>query len=191
VGYETSQDFVRDMEGIRRGTVPKTLGLHVGVPTNFDPGQAPPGYATAFAWQFVPSRPAEGGADLWAGPATEEFAARMVATWRDYAPNLAQAELARGIHSPLDTVRHVPSMILGDRHHGSYHPDNFDFNRPHPSLSNYRTPIEGLYHCGSDSYPGGSFTGQPGYNAATIIARDLEYNIWWQPQDPHEVLPEV
>lgn len=191
VGYESSQDFVRDMAWIRAGTVPAAPGLHVGVPTNFDPGQAPPGYATAFAWQFVPSRPAEGGAELWADPAAEEFAARMVTTWREYAPNLAQAELARGIHSPLDTVRHVPSMILGDRHHGSYHPDNFDFNRPHASLSTYRTPLEGLYHCGSDSYPGGSFTGQPGYNAATAIARDLGYSLWWQPEDPHEVLPDL
>jgi phytoene dehydrogenase-like protein len=82
-------------------------------------------------------------------------------------------------------------MVLGDRHHGSYHPDNFDANRPHPSLSNYRTPIAGLYHCGSDSYPGGSFTGQPAYNAATAIARDLGYEIWWNPKHPHEVLPEV
>jgi len=189
VGYEASDDFVRDMEWIRSGTVPEKAGLHVGSPTVLDPGQAPPGYATAFAWQFVPSRPAEGGPELWDGPATQEFAELMVSTWREYAPNLAQAEIARGIHSPLDTVRHVPSMILGDRHHGSYHPDNFDFNRPHRSLSHYRTPIKGLYHCGSDSYPGGSFTGQPAYNAATVIAQDLGYDIWWSPKDPHDVLP--
>lgn len=191
VGYESSHDFVRDMDWIRRATVPSEPALHIGVPTLFDPSQAPPGYATAFAWQFVPSRPADGGPERWDGPASEEFAELIVDKWRAYAPNLAEAEIARAIHSPRDTERHVPSMVLGDRHHGSYHPDNFDANRPHPSLSNYRTPIEGLYHSGSSTYPGGSFTGQPGYNAATVIARDLGYEMWWRPQDPREVLPEL
>jgi phytoene dehydrogenase-like protein len=190
VGYETSADFIRDMGWIRSGAIPTDPALHIGSPTIFDPGQAPPGHATGFAWQFVPSRPSA-GPDMWDRAKTEEFGDLMVKKWREYAPNLAGAEIARGLHSPLDTVRYVPSMVLGDRHHGSYHPDNFDANRPHPSLSNYRTPIAGLYHCGSDSYPGGSFTGQPAYNAATAIARDLGYDIWWQPKDPHQVLPEA
>jgi phytoene dehydrogenase-like protein len=189
IGFETSDDFVRDMAWIRQGIVPPVPALHAGVPTLFDPGQAPPGYATAFAWQFVPTRPAEGGPEVWAGAKAEQVADLMLAKWREYAPNLAQAELARGIHSPLDTARYIPSMVLGDRHHGSYHPDNFDANRPHPQLSRYRTPLVGLYHCGADSYPGGSFTGQPGYNAATAIAHDLGYEAWWHPQDPRDVLP--
>jgi phytoene dehydrogenase-like protein len=191
VGYETSADFIRDMEWIRRRTIPIEPALHIGSPTVFDPNQAPPGCGTAFAWQFVPTRPAAGGPDIWDESETEAFGELMVKKWSEYAPNLAGAEIARGLHSPLDTVRHVPSMVLGDRHHGSYHPDNFDANRPHPSLSNYRTPITGLYHCGSDSYPGGSFTGQPAYNAVTTIARDLGYEIWWNPKEPGEVLPEV
>lgn len=190
VGYESSQDFLRDMAWIRSGTIPEEPALHISSPTVFDPSQAPPGHATAFAWQFVPSRPADGGPGVWdEGTAVEEFAELIVEKWRAYAPNLAHAEIARGVHSPADTFRHVPSMMLGDRHHGSYHPDNFDANRPHPSLAGYRTPLDNLYLCGSDTYPGGSFTGQPGYNAATVIARDCDYDTWWKPRDPREVLP--
>jgi len=189
VGYETSDDFIRDMNWIRSGAIPTAPAMHIGSPTVVDPSQAPPGHGTAFAWQFVPSRPAEGGPEVWDGPLNEEFAELMFKTWTEYAPNLAQATIAKGIHSPLATFRHVPSMVLGDRHHGSYHPDNFDTNRPHPALSHYRTPLEGLYHCGADSHPGGSFTGQPAYNAVTEIAKDLQYDLWWNPEDPQEVLP--
>jgi phytoene dehydrogenase-like protein len=190
VGYESSDDFIRDMGWIRSGAIPSDPAMHIASPTVFDPTQAPPGHATAFAWQFVPSHPAYGGPELWDdGHSAREFAELMVEKWREYAPNLATAELARGIHSPADTFRHVPSMWLGDRHLGSYHPLNFDNNRPHPLLANYRTPIEGLYLCGSDTYPGGSFTGQPGYNAATVIGRDCGYDLWWRPEEPREVLP--
>lgn len=191
VGYETSDDFERDMHQIRDGVIPSDLGaLHVSVPTRFDPSQAPPGYTTTFAWQFVPNRPADGGAEYWNDDTVSEtFAEQMVAKWREYAPNLAKAEIARAVHSPGDTQRHVPSMMFGDRHHGSQHPDNVFANRPHPSLSNYQTPIAGLYLCGASTHPGGSFTGQPGYNAATVIAKDLGYELWWKPKDPYDVLP--
>lgn len=190
VGYERTEDFLRDMGWIREGKVPTEPALHVGVPTLFDPTQAPPGFATAFAWQFVPSRP-EGGPERWTEAENERFAELIMAKWREYAPNLAEAELARATHSPLDTFHYDPAMVLGDRHHGSYHPENFDANRPHPALSGYRTPIEGLYLCGSGTYPGGSFTGQPGYNAATVIARDLGLDLWWRPPDPRHALEDL
>lgn len=188
IGYESSADFVRDMESIRRREVPAPPGIQVGVPTHFDPSQAPPGFATAFAWQFVPREPAQGGAKLWDGTASDELATAMLARWRDYAPNLGEAELSRALHTPRDTERMLPSMVLGDRHHGSYHPDNFDANRPHPLLSQYRSPIAGLYHCGSSTFPGGSFTGQPGYNAARAIAEDLGLELWWQPRTQREIV---
>ena len=45
--------------------------------------------------------------------------------------------------------------------------------RPNRLLSNYRTPIEGLYLCGSGTHPGGDVTGAPGHNAAHAVIRDL------------------
>ena len=176
------------MEWIRSRTIPEDPAMHIASPSILDPTQAPPGFGTAFAWQFVPSQPQE-GKEVWDTGRAETFAAAIMAKWEKYAPNVRGATIASAIHSPLDTVRHVPSMWLGDRHHGSYHPDNFDYNRPHPTPAHYRTPITALYHCGSDSYPGGSFTGQPADNAATEIARDLNYDIWWSPEDPRAVLP--
>jgi phytoene dehydrogenase-like protein len=74
-------------------------------------------------------------------------------------------------------------MFLGDRHHGSYHPENSYELRPAPGLADYRTPIDGLYLCGSSNHPGGSVNGIPGYNAAGVVARDLGIEQWWKPPD--------
>lgn len=187
VGYETSADLMTHMHEIRAGKIPAKAAFHAGVPTLHDPTQAPPGYHTAFAWQFVPSNPSDGGKERWKEH-SESYADEIVAQWQAYAPNLKEAGVARYVHSPMHTEWQVPSMFYGDRHHGSYHPKNFGYHRPHPSLSGYRTPIEGLYLCGAGTHPGGSFTGYPGYNAAGVIARDLDVDLWWKPHDVRSAL---
>jgi phytoene dehydrogenase-like protein len=48
------------------------------------------------------------------------------------------------------------------------------FKRPAPRDADDRTPMAGLYRCGSACHPGGGVTGIPGYNAARVILRDLE-----------------
>ncbi len=122
------------------------------------------------------------------GASAERHARQILERWAAYAPDLPAKLLAFAVHTPLDTERWIPSMVWGDRHHGSYHPANFWARRPHPALSHYRTPIEGLYLCGSGTFPGGSLTGQPGYNAATVIAEDLGYPRGWRPRRAEEVL---
>ena len=57
---------------------------------------------------------------------------------------------------------------------GAYIPSQLGINRPHPLLSGTRTPIEGLYLCGSSTGNGGGINGAPGYIAANAIADDLQ-----------------
>ena len=45
--------------------------------------------------------------------------------------------------------------------------------RPHPKAARYRTPVAGLYLCGSGSHPGGGVSGAPGRNAARRVIRDI------------------
>lgn len=39
--------------------------------------------------------------------------------------------------------------------------------------SNYKTPLKGLYLCGSGAHPGGGVMGAPGRNAARLVLEDV------------------
>lgn len=45
--------------------------------------------------------------------------------------------------------------------------------RPLLGWAQYRTPVQGLYLCGSGTHPGGGVTGAPGANASREVAKDL------------------
>jgi phytoene dehydrogenase-like protein len=44
--------------------------------------------------------------------------------------------------------------------------------RPVLGHGDYRSPIRGLYMCGSGAHPGGGVTGAPGHNAARAMLAD-------------------
>jgi phytoene dehydrogenase-like protein len=50
--------------------------------------------------------------------------------------------------------------------------DQLFFLRPVAGWAKYRTPIDGLYLCGSGTHPGGGVMGSPGHNAAREILAD-------------------
>jgi phytoene dehydrogenase-like protein len=52
-------------------------------------------------------------------------------------------------------------------------PDRLFFMRPVPGWARYRTPLAGLYLCGSGAHPGGGVMGAPGFNAAREVLIDL------------------
>ena len=45
--------------------------------------------------------------------------------------------------------------------------------RPLAGFSDHRSPIAGLYNCGSSTWPGGTVTGAPGYNAGPAGTRGI------------------
>jgi phytoene dehydrogenase-like protein len=187
IGYESSDDLQQHMEDLRARRLSPVGSVHASIPTLNDPTQAPPGYHTAFGWHFVPSA-VDTEFAAWDKPATQERLKAVSGAYTHYAPDFEDCVLAATTHTPVDTVRRVPSMRFGDRHHGSYHPDNWESFRPHPQLASYRTPIDGLYLCGASQHPGGSFHGQPGYNAASVILSDIGESPWWNPPQAREVL---
>jgi len=188
LGYESSDDLVAHMEAIRAHDHTEHGPLHASIPTVHDSTQAPEGRHTTFGWHFVPGPSTRGS---WDTAADAERTEALVETYRTYAPNIADATLALTPHSPDATEKRVISMRGGDRHHGSFHPDNWRWNRPTAQMPGYRTPIERLYLCGSSQHPGGSFHGQPGYNAAGTIAADLGLDPWWQPADVRSALADL
>jgi phytoene dehydrogenase-like protein len=66
------------------------------------------------------------------------------------------------------------NLVGGDIFHGSLHLDQMYSMRPVAGYADYRTPIAGLYMCGSGTHPGGGVSGIPGRNAAREIIKDFK-----------------
>ncbi len=140
------------------------------IPSVVDDSLAPAGrhVASLFCQQVAPVLP--GGAS-W-DERKEEAADLMIATVDRHAPGFAASVLGRQVLSPLDLER-VFGLVGGDIMHGALSLDQLFSARPVLGHGDYRTPIRGLYQCGSGTHPGGGVTGAPGHNAARVIAGDL------------------
>jgi phytoene dehydrogenase-like protein len=102
----------------------------------------------------------------------EQAADAAIAAMTSYAPNFAKSIIARQVLTPLDLERDF-GLVGGDIFHGALHLDQIFSMRPLPQYADYRTPVPGLYLCGSGAHPGGGVTGMPGRNAAREILKDL------------------
>ena len=134
-----------------------------------DPSLCPPGTHTLSMYcQYFPYRLRRGTWD----DRKEEVGDLIVDTLAEFAPNLPRAILARDILTPLDMEREY-GLPEGCIYQTDMMPDQLFSMRPLPGWSNYRTPIRGLYICGSSAHPGGGVTGAPGRNAAIAVLEDF------------------
>ena len=72
--------------------------------------------------------------------------------------------------TPLD-LEETYGLTEGDLNHGQLMLDQFLFMRPIPGWSNHKTPIDGLYLCGSGVHGGGGVSGASGRNAAQVVLK--------------------
>lgn len=91
-----------------------------------------------------------------------------------HAPGFRDSIIAKQVLSPLDLERKF-ALIGGDIFHGRMSLDQLFSARPILGYGAYRSPIKGLYMCGSGSHPGGGVTGAPGHNAAQQILKDRRW----------------
>jgi phytoene dehydrogenase-like protein len=180
IGAEDSEEIKKSMAEVQEGRFPSRPMGNGACNTLFDPSYAPEGKHLAFWWPFAPFHLKDGGPEGW-DTRKEEYTARLLEAWRQYAPNLTEKNvLATFLFTPLDVARRNINMVQGSVRVGAYHPDQLGMNRPHPALAHFRTPVKGLYVCGSSNH-GGGVNGGPGYNAANVIAEDLGIKRWWAP----------
>ena len=66
----------------------------------------------------------------------------------------------------------IVGLPQGHIFHGELSADQLFWQRPAPHWSDYRTPVVGLYQCGSSTHPGGGVSGIPGHNSAREILKD-------------------
>ena len=140
------------------------------IPCLVDDTLCPPGKAmmTCFI-QYVPYKLAEGGWD----ERLEELGDSVVRQIARHMPDLPGLIEGRVVLTPLDLER-TYGLTEGNIFQGELTFDQLLFNRPVPGYAQYRSPISGLYMCGSSTHPGGGVMGAPGRNAAAEILRDLK-----------------
>jgi phytoene dehydrogenase-like protein len=142
--------------------------LELTVPTMYDPSLAPQGkHIMGIFIQYAPYTLREGNWD----ELREPFAYRCLDLIEEYAPGFRDLIIHQQVLTPLDLERRF-GLTGGNIFHGEMALDQMFVMRPVAGSARYRTPIRGLYLCGSGTHPGGGVMGAPGYNAAHEILKD-------------------
>jgi phytoene dehydrogenase-like protein len=136
--------------------------LELTIPTMYDPSLAPPGkHIMGIFLQYAPYTLREGTWD----ELREPFGDRVISLIEEYAPNIRTIVEHRQVLSPLDLERRF-GITGGNIFHGEMSLDQMFVMRPIAGWARYRTPVAGLYLCGSGAHPGGGVMGAPGFNCA-------------------------
>ena len=144
--------------------------VEMTIPTSVDRTLTPDGHHILSLFvQYAPYKLAE---DLeWNESLKNEFADRCVAEIARFAPNVPDSILHRQILSPVD-LESVYGLTGGNIFQGAMPLHQLFSLRPVAGWSDYRTPVEGLYLCGSAAHPGGGVMGACGLNASREMLRD-------------------
>ncbi|MEX0874410.1 MAG: NAD(P)/FAD-dependent oxidoreductase [Actinomycetota bacterium] len=119
------------------------------------------GHVVSAFTQYVPPV-----ADDWVAM-REKAVGNVIDTLASYAPNVPGAIVACEALGPPELEARF-GLAGGNIFHGEILPEqSFD------KRFDYRTPVDGLYLCGSGARPGGCVTGAAGRNAARTVLADL------------------
>jgi phytoene dehydrogenase-like protein len=143
------------------------------IPSQIDPTMAPDGkhYMSVFV-QYCPYQLASGP---WDAAKRKAFGDTVIDTIARHSPDFKSLILHAEVRTPFDIENEV-GLTEGNIFQGELTFDQLLFNRPVPGCAQYRTPLRGLYLCGSTTHPGGGVMGAPGANAARAVLRDLRLN---------------
>ncbi len=143
--------------------------LDVTIPTILDPALAPDGkHVLSVCVQFASFKLKEGNWDT----RRKELGDTVIKTLAKYAPNLPDLVEGSQVITPKD-LESSYSFTGGHIFHGELALDQLFTMRPILDWARYKTPIRGLFLCGSGTHPGNGLTGASGANAAREIIRDL------------------
>jgi phytoene dehydrogenase-like protein len=163
-----SMEYVeRAWDDAKYGRPSQSPLLELTVPTLYDPSLAPPGrHIMGIFIQYAPYTLRDSHWD----ELREPFAYRVLDLIEDYAPGFRELVIDKQVLTPLDLEQRF-GLTGGNIFHGEMSLDQMFVMRPVAGCARYRTPIPGLYLCGSGTHPGGGVMGAPGHNAAREILK--------------------
>ncbi|HZJ05141.1 MAG TPA: NAD(P)/FAD-dependent oxidoreductase [Nocardioidaceae bacterium] len=159
----------RAFDDAKYGWYSKRPFIDAAIQSVVDPDMAPPGKHVMSC--FVQYAPYHLEGSDW-DTEREPFGDNVQAVLESHFPGFGDLVLQREIVTPLDIER-VTGLSEGNIFAGEFLAPQMYFFRPAPGWSQYRTPIEGYYQCGSGTHPGGCVIGSPGKLASQAILRDL------------------
>ena len=154
----TLEEIAAAEAAVARGGIPERPYVLVAQQSLFDPGRAPAGKHTLWAYTHVPN-----GSTADALPALEAQLER-------FAPGFRDLVLDRSVLGPAAMEARNPNYIGGDINGGSADLRQL-FARPVARPNPYRTPLDGVYLCSSSTPPGGGVHGMCGHHAARAALR--------------------
>ena len=133
-----------DQDSARRGIPAENAHAEICIPTVHDPSLAPAGqHVVTIGVRSQPYRLSESSRTI-----SGDVADRVISHLGEFLPNLPGAVLHREILTPLDLGMR---LALTGHFHGDMAPDQLLFLRPVRGFADYRTPVDGLYLCGSQA----------------------------------------
>jgi phytoene dehydrogenase-like protein len=168
----------RAFDASKYGDFSKAPWLDVTIPTILDPSLAPDGKHVLSAYvQFAPYRLIDrsaGGAKKEGNWDTrrKDLGDTVIKTLAAYAPNLPGIVEGIQVITPKD-LEISYGFTGGHIFHGELALDQLFTMRPVLDWARYKTPIRGLFLCGSATHPGNGLTGASGANAAREIIHAL------------------
>ncbi|CAI9110771.1 OLC1v1010850C1 [Oldenlandia corymbosa var. corymbosa] len=172
IGSESMEEIDTACQQAVNGFPSQRPVIEMTIPSVLDKTISPPGkHVINLFIQYTPYKPLDGS---WADAGyRESFAQRCFALIDEYAPGFSSSIIGYDMLTPPDLEREI-GLTGGNIFHGAMGLDSLFLMRPVKGWSNYRTPLEGLYLCGSGAHPGGGVMGAPGRNSAGIVIQDLK-----------------
>ena len=168
IGSGTVDQLERAFDAVKYRRFSERPALDVRVPTIEDSSLAPKGHhVVSILASFAPHRLDAGE---WHDEQRDALGIAVVERLAAAAPSVRDRIVARSVLTPADFESEY-HLSGGHLQHGEHALDQLLFMRPAPSCAHYKTPVDGLYLCGSGSHPGGGITGVPGALAAAAIQK--------------------
>src|SRR4029078_12363704 len=142
--------------------------IDMAIQSTIDADMAPPGkHVMSCFIQYTPYHLRESDWDA----EKENLGDTVQRTLESFFPGFGDLVLHREVRTPLDIER-TAGLYERNMFTRQFLAAQMHFFRPAPGWSDYRTPIDGYYQCGSGTHPGGCVMGAPRQLAAVRVLTD-------------------
>jgi phytoene dehydrogenase-like protein len=152
------------------GQMSENPWLDVRIPSILDPGLAPPGAHVMSIYAHYAPYHLRGS--TWEA-SKDIFFRCVLSTLERCAPGISGLVVAHEILTPHDLEKEF-GFNGGHIFHGELAIDQLFMMRPLIGYGRYTSPVDGLYHCGGGSHPGGLMSGAAGKFAAQEVLKTSE-----------------